>query len=477
MHFKNIQFGQWFKEFCLSPGDYVLVKGEGADSDVDAFLCRVTPNRDPNSGGAYGEKSDEQERPRQPLRAIKIITDSGPVEEYGLDNLVTSNGQTVRQLGEFMRAVGATNESEMVANGVLAEEAALLQLRSQRLYSLSTLVEVLLRVPIEQVRAAWNVRTTIYPIEIEDIKSGIVGAREIIGRHEQDAARDHAAGVVGVVGKNKAGAIDRAGTTAGPGGCFPKDMMIPADADRDRRKVTHAEMESYLVDIFDRHQKKLRGERKNAQQSGDDAMPYVTLGATNSYDKGSTISRATKKSPLLAFKVNRYFRDHFVLGTATQSGIVFPGKLSDRKATSTAAPSGGPAASSSAAKVGALSGGAPFSSTKAEILANGTGSLEDLPFFVYSTVTVNDTYQTKLHCDAGNLGPSALLTLGEFTGGETWVYDDSLEAGDAGACEIELVDAAEQKCIRNYRKQVGSVRTDHTKAVGQLLSSNRQFVL
>jgi len=51
-------------------------------------------------------------------------------------------------------------------------------------------------------------------------------------------------------------------------------------------------------------------------------------------------------------------------------------------------------------------------------------SNEDLPDFKFTSIQVNASIQCAPHVDRNNLGPSQMLTLGDYTGGQTWVHDE-----------------------------------------------------
>merc|ERR1712032_1326216 len=44
------------------------------------------------------------------------------------------------------------------------------------------------------------------------------------------------------------------------------------------------------------------------------------------------------------------------------------------------------------------------------------------PKFEFTTIQINKSYATALHCDANNLGPSLITCLGSFTGGGLYVH-------------------------------------------------------
>ena len=45
------------------------------------------------------------------------------------------------------------------------------------------------------------------------------------------------------------------------------------------------------------------------------------------------------------------------------------------------------------------------------------------PQFRYTTIQLNNGYSSKLHVDSNNEGPSMIMAVGEFTGGDLWIYD------------------------------------------------------
>jgi len=57
---------------------------------------------------------------------------------------------------------------------------------------------------------------------------------------------------------------------------------------------------------------------------------------------------------------------------------------------------------------------------------------QEQPDFRYTTMQLNKNYATKMHVDANNHGPSFIIGLGDYTGGEVWIYDEN------GTVEMEL---------------------------------------
>ena len=47
------------------------------------------------------------------------------------------------------------------------------------------------------------------------------------------------------------------------------------------------------------------------------------------------------------------------------------------------------------------------------------------PTFNYSTIQFNRGYSAKLHVDGNNEGPSYIIGLGDYTGGELWIMDEN----------------------------------------------------
>eukprot|EP00434_Breviolum_minutum_P039609 symbB.v1.2.035177.t2/scaffold4679.1/size42772/5 len=58
---------------------------------------------------------------------------------------------------------------------------------------------------------------------------------------------------------------------------------------------------------------------------------------------------------------------------------------------------------------------------------------EEQPDFRYTTVQLNKNYATKMHVDGNNHGPSYIIGLGDYTGGEVWILDE-----ENGTVEVEL---------------------------------------
>ena len=46
-----------------------------------------------------------------------------------------------------------------------------------------------------------------------------------------------------------------------------------------------------------------------------------------------------------------------------------------------------------------------------------------IPNFKFTTIQINKNNMTALHVDRNNLGPSAMIGLGDYTGGEIWIAD------------------------------------------------------
>ncbi|CAE7938265.1 lkhA [Symbiodinium necroappetens] len=57
---------------------------------------------------------------------------------------------------------------------------------------------------------------------------------------------------------------------------------------------------------------------------------------------------------------------------------------------------------------------------------------QEQPDFRYTTMQLNKNYATKMHVDANNHGPSFIIGLGDYKGGEVWIYDEN------GTVEMEL---------------------------------------
>lgn len=270
---------------------------------------------------------------------------------------------------------------------------------------------------------------------------------------------------------------------------------------------TFASLADFLVGVFDAN--KPRGPRKMAQQATDIDMPYFTLGLTMDYNQGPCVAKATEKIPLAAEKVNRFFRDNFGRpGTVVDSGLVCPGRkrcgvggrrrsprrgggrTNDQENTVVVATTDGSRGgqeqdgvsglhdpgvvdadknTTDAEKHHSLVGEAPATS-KFSYSTKGSNK------FPYTTVTINDSYSTRLHCDTA-MGAAVIITLGSFRGGETWIYDDSLTPDHPDAVCLALRDPGEQKALQSYRRSIKSAHKDHSKAVGKVFSSRDRFVL
>jgi hypothetical protein len=48
---------------------------------------------------------------------------------------------------------------------------------------------------------------------------------------------------------------------------------------------------------------------------------------------------------------------------------------------------------------------------------------EKIPGFKFTTIQINKNNQTALHVDRNNLGPSAMIGLGDYQGGQVWIAD------------------------------------------------------
>ena len=46
------------------------------------------------------------------------------------------------------------------------------------------------------------------------------------------------------------------------------------------------------------------------------------------------------------------------------------------------------------------------------------------PGFLHTSIQCNKNYSVALHIDGNNCGPSAIMSMGDHTGGEIWVWDD-----------------------------------------------------
>lgn len=57
---------------------------------------------------------------------------------------------------------------------------------------------------------------------------------------------------------------------------------------------------------------------------------------------------------------------------------------------------------------------------------------QEQPEFPYTTVQLNKDYATKMHVDGNNHGPSFIIGLGDYTGGEVWILDEN------GTVEVEI---------------------------------------
>ncbi|KAJ1460618.1 hypothetical protein M885DRAFT_11042 [Pelagophyceae sp. CCMP2097] len=49
--------------------------------------------------------------------------------------------------------------------------------------------------------------------------------------------------------------------------------------------------------------------------------------------------------------------------------------------------------------------------------------------FAFASIQLNVSYEAKMHVDASNDGPSAIIALGDFRGGELWTVASSRAAG------------------------------------------------
>lgn len=58
---------------------------------------------------------------------------------------------------------------------------------------------------------------------------------------------------------------------------------------------------------------------------------------------------------------------------------------------------------------------------------------QEQPDFRYTTVQLNKDYATKMHVDGNNHGPSYIIGLGDYTGGEVWILDE-----ENGTVEVEI---------------------------------------
>merc|ERR1719174_1485220 len=58
---------------------------------------------------------------------------------------------------------------------------------------------------------------------------------------------------------------------------------------------------------------------------------------------------------------------------------------------------------------------------------------QEKPDFKFTTIQLNKNYAAKMHVDGNNHGPSYIIGLGEYTGGEVWVMDE-----ENGEVEMEL---------------------------------------
>merc|ERR1711924_396327 len=55
------------------------------------------------------------------------------------------------------------------------------------------------------------------------------------------------------------------------------------------------------------------------------------------------------------------------------------------------------------------------------------------PDFRYTTIQLNKDYSARLHVDGNNYGPSFIMAMGKYTGGELWIHDEA-----AGDYELEV---------------------------------------
>ena len=53
---------------------------------------------------------------------------------------------------------------------------------------------------------------------------------------------------------------------------------------------------------------------------------------------------------------------------------------------------------------------------------------QTIPNFRFTTIQINKNNQTALHVDRNNLGPSAMIGLGNYEGGEIWIADEGIKS-------------------------------------------------
>ena len=58
-----------------------------------------------------------------------------------------------------------------------------------------------------------------------------------------------------------------------------------------------------------------------------------------------------------------------------------------------------------------------------------------LPSFRYTSIQLNRGYACKLHVDSNNVGPSAIIAVGNFEGGDLWIMDED------GDCPQQITEA------------------------------------
>ena len=87
---------------------------------------------------------------------------------------------------------------------------------------------------------------------------------------------------------------------------------------------------------------------------------------------------------------------------------------------------------------------------------------QQMPEFKFTTIQLNRNYGAKMHVDGNNHGLSAIMALGDYTGGELWLYDP-----EEGTDEMEVKDN-----LRGYPElKVGM------KVRGKKLSIKHVFIL
>ena len=62
------------------------------------------------------------------------------------------------------------------------------------------------------------------------------------------------------------------------------------------------------------------------------------------------------------------------------------------------------------------------------------------PGFLYSSVQCNKAFGAALHVDGNNCGPSAIISMGDHSGGELWVWDEE------GDCHIQATKSVSEWC-------------------------------